>query len=215
MGRSLKLRPEYPFTGVSGPSGPESPKKTQNEWGSAKESKNMPENQESPSKPNQRKAGSRIWGVFVSSECFSWKNNENSRKQKPKKDSKIREMPPGLLLQHVLVVLVFSGPGFCSCPGFHLGLGPSDCSPGLAFCFFHGPLDIAWICSPQLPPTTRAKTGRTAHVFRAQGGTRRNKGWGSVKRSRYARQTHKNFWMRLFCVQLEASCLQWSFFTYS
>ena len=28
----------------------------------------------------------------------------------------------------------FSGPGFCSCPSFHLGLAASDCSPGLAFC---------------------------------------------------------------------------------
>ena len=28
-----------------------------------------------------------------------------------------------------------SGPGCCSCPRFHLGLGASDCSPGLAFCF--------------------------------------------------------------------------------
>ena len=35
-----------------------------------------------------------------------------------------------------------------------------------------GPWTFAWLCSPQLP-STRAKTGRTAHVFAAQGGTRR------------------------------------------
>ena len=29
----------------------------------------------------------------------------------------------------------FSGPRCCSCPGFRLRLGASDCSPGLAFCF--------------------------------------------------------------------------------
>ena len=44
----------------------------------------------------------------------------------------------------------FSVPGFGSCPGFHLGLGASKCPPLLAFCFT-GPLDIAWICCPQLP----------------------------------------------------------------
>ena len=36
----------------------------------------------------------------------------------------------------------FSGPGFCSCPGFHLGLGASECSLGLAFCFTGRPLDL-------------------------------------------------------------------------
>ena len=62
----------------------------------------------------------------------------------------------------------FLGPGCCSCPSFHLRLGASDCSPGLAFCFM-GPWTFAWICC------SRAKTGRTAHVFTAQEGTRRLK----------------------------------------
>ena len=45
----------------------------------------------------------------------------------------------------------FSGPACCSCPGFHLRLGASDCSPRL-FCFV-GPWTFAWICCPQpLPP---------------------------------------------------------------
>ena len=45
--------------------------------------------------------------------------------------------------------LVF-GPGCCSSPGFHLRLGASDCSLGLAFCFM-GPWTFSWICCPQLP----------------------------------------------------------------
>ena len=44
----------------------------------------------------------------------------------------------------------FSGPGWCSCPGFHLRPGASDCSPGLAFRFM-GPWAFAWICCSQLP----------------------------------------------------------------
>ena len=44
----------------------------------------------------------------------------------------------------------FLGPGCCSCPGFHLRLGASDCSPGLTFCFM-GPWRFAWICCAQLP----------------------------------------------------------------
>ena len=62
-------------------------------------------------------------------------------------------------------------PGFCGCPGFHVGLGASDCSPGLAFCFT-GPWTLLGSAA-RTSPTTRAKTGRTAHVFAAQGGTRR------------------------------------------
>ena len=80
-----------------------------------------------------------------------------------------REIPPGVL-QHVLTVLV-SGAGFCSCPGFHLRLRASDCSPGLAFCFTE-PWTLLGSAARN-SPTTRAKTGRTAHVFTAQGGTRR------------------------------------------
>ena len=58
---------------------------------------------------------------------------------------------------------------------FSIRLGASDCSPGLAFCFM-SPWTFAWICCPQLPyGTTCAKTGRTAHVFAAQGGTRRKR----------------------------------------
>ena len=59
----------------------------------------------------------------------------------------------------------FSGPGFCSCPGFHLGLGASDCSPGLAFCFTGPWTKLLGICNTRSSPTTRAKTGRTAHVY--------------------------------------------------
>ena len=72
----------------------------------------------------------------------------------------------------------FSGPGFCSCPGFHLGLGPSDCSPGLAFCFA-GPWTLLGSAA-RSSPTIRAKMGCTAHVFTAQGGTRRSKQLTSV-----------------------------------
>ena len=61
----------------------------------------------------------------------------------------------------------FPGPGFCSCPGFHLGLGASDCSPGLAFCSM-GPWTLLGSAA-RSSPTTCAKTGRTAHVFTAQG----------------------------------------------
>ena len=65
----------------------------------------------------------------------------------------------------------FSGPGFCSCPGFHLGLGASDYSPALAFCLT-GPWTLLGSATHS-SPKTHAKTGRTAHVFTAQGGTRR------------------------------------------
>ena len=76
------------------------------------------------------------------------------------KRSSIREGPPGLI-QHVLAVLAFWS-SCCASPGFHLRLGASDCSPLLAFCFI-GPLDI---CLDLLP-------AGTAHVFAAQGATRR------------------------------------------
>ena len=79
----------------------------------------------------------------------------------------IKERSPGLS-QHVLTVLV-SGPGFCSCPSFHLGLGASDRFPGLAFCFT-GPWTLLGSAA-RSSPTTRAKTGRTTHVFTAQGDT--------------------------------------------
>ena len=71
-----------------------------------------------------------------------------------------REMLPGLL-QHVLSW--FSGPGCCSCPSFHLGLGASDCSPGLAFCFT-GPWTLLGSAARN-SPTTRAKTRDTQHMF--------------------------------------------------
>ena len=64
----------------------------------------------------------------------------------------------------------FSGPGCCSCPVSTL-VSASDCSPGLAFCFT-GPWTLLG-SAVHSSPTTRAKTGRTAHVFTAQGGTRR------------------------------------------
>ena len=45
-------------------------------------------------------------------------------------------------------------------------------------------------------------------------------GQGSLSPALCVAHLHKGssglvFWMRLFCLQLEASCLQWSFFTYS
>ena len=71
--------------------------------------------------------------------------------------SEIREIPPGLL-QHVLTVLVC-----CFYPCFHLGLGASDCSSGLAF-GFTSPWTLLGSAA-RSSPTTRAKTGRTAHVL--------------------------------------------------
>ena len=61
----------------------------------------------------------------------------------------------------------FSSRGCCSCPGFHLRLGASDCSPGLAFCFM-GLCTFAWIC-----PYHRCKNGTHSTCFTAQRGTRR------------------------------------------
>ena len=63
----------------------------------------------------------------------SKRGKKEKRTRENRSDKTFREIPPGLL-QHVLTVLV-SGPGFCSCPGFHPGLGASDCSPDLSFCF--------------------------------------------------------------------------------
>ena len=81
----------------------------------------------------------------------------------------VRERPPGLI-QHVLTVL-FSGPGCCSCPGFHLRLGTSDCSRGLAFCFM-GTWTFAWICCPQrpLPPVQKRDA---QHMFLQHRGRKR------------------------------------------
>ena len=72
---------------------------------------------------------------------------------------------------------------FSTPPLFPPPMASSELPPGLlqhvqtqvvpwASILVYGPLDIAWICCPQLP-TTHAKTGRTAQVFTAQGGTRR------------------------------------------
>ena len=46
--------------------------------------------------------------------------------------------------------------------------GASECAPGLAFAFTALRAN-SWICCPSFP-TTRPKTGRTAHVFAAQVG---------------------------------------------
>ena len=62
----------------------------------------------------------------------------------------------------------FLCPGFCSHPGFHLGLGASECSPGLAFCFM-GPWTVAWICCPQLPHHP-CKNGTHSTFFYSTGG---------------------------------------------
>ena len=79
-------------------------------------------------------------------------------------------MPPGLF-QYVLTVLVF-----WSCVLLLPQLPPSSRSlrlfPGASI-LLHGPLDICLDLLPTPPPTTCAKTGRTAHVFTAQGGIRR------------------------------------------
>ena len=71
-----------------------------------------------------------------------------------------RKRPP-VLIEHVLTVPVFC----CWCPNPQLRPGASGCLPGLAF--LHGPF-----CSPR-SPATRGKTGRSAQVFAAQGGTHR------------------------------------------
>ena len=68
----------------------------------------------------------------------------------------------------MLTVLV-SGPECCSCPCFRLRLGASGCSSGLAYCSCA--LGYLLGCGARSSPTTGAKTGRTAHVFTAQGGT--------------------------------------------
>ena len=44
----------------------------------------------------------------------------------------------------------FSAPGCCSCPGFRLCLGASDCSPWASI-LLHGPLDICLDVVPALP----------------------------------------------------------------
>ena len=62
----------------------------------------------------------------------------------------------------------FSGLGCCSGPGFHLRLGASHCSPGLAFCFM-GPWTFAWICCPQLPDHP-CKNGTHSTCFYSTGG---------------------------------------------
>ena len=67
----------------------------------------------------------------------------------------------------------FWGLGCCSCPGLHLRLGASYCVPGLAFCFMG--LGHLLRFAARNSPTTGAKTGHTAHVFTAQGGTRRQR----------------------------------------
>ena len=72
-------------------------------------------------------------------------------------------------------------PACAHCPGFLvLGSAPSPTATlvseprivPLASILLHGPSEIVWICCPQLPHH-RAKTGRTAHGFTAQGGIRR------------------------------------------
>ena len=85
-------------------------------------------------------------------------------------ESKIRERPPGLI-NHVLIVLVFWSWVLVIAPPPELHPGASDCAPGLAFAFMAFRAN-SWICCPQLPCTS-AKTGRTAHVLTAQGGTHR------------------------------------------
>ena len=69
------------------------------------------------------------------------------------------------------------------CPGFLLlGAAPAPVSAFVsepqispwASTLLHGLLNICLDVVPRSSPTTGAKTGRTAHVFTAQGGTRRN-----------------------------------------
>ena len=78
-----------------------------------------------------------------------------------------REIPPGLL-QHVLTVLVFWSWVLllARLPPWSRSLG---LFPGLVFCFT-SPWTLLGSAARSYP-TTRAKTGRTAHVFTAQGGT--------------------------------------------
>ena len=78
----------------------------------------------------------------------------------------IREMPPGLL-QHVLTVLVF-----WAWVLFLPRLPPRSRSLRLfpwASILLHGPLDIAWICCPQLPHHP-CKNGTHSTCFYSTGG---------------------------------------------
>ena len=86
--------------------------------------------------------------------------------------------PP--LLRPPLRDTELSGPGCCSCPGFRLCLGASDCSHKLAFCFM-GPWTFAWICCPQLPYHL-CKNGMHSIFFTVQEVTLRFKGalWASA-----------------------------------
>ena len=109
----------------------------------------------------------------------------------------IRARPPGLI-QHVLTVLVF-----WSC-GLLPRLPPSSRSLRLfpwASILLHGALGHLLGSAARSSPATRAKTGRTAHVFTAQGGTRRRKrplprssekSEESEKESKTSRKSEKN-----------------------
>ena len=63
---TVRLRPERPFTGVSGPSGPEIPKKSQKEsfWGSARKSPKIPEKVEKYPKKSNFGYFSTCSGIF-------------------------------------------------------------------------------------------------------------------------------------------------------
>ena len=80
----------------------------------------------------------------------------------------IREVPPGLIL-HVLTVLV-SGPGFCCFPGFHLGLGASDCSAELAFCFT-GPWTLLGSAAAAPPPPMQKRDAQQMCFYSTAGHT--------------------------------------------
>ena len=86
----------------------------------------------------------------------------------------LRERRPGLI-NHVLTLPVFRSSLAGDAPHPELHPGASNCAPGLAFLLSWPFEQILGSAAPNFP-TTRAKTGRTAHVFAAQAGTHRECG---------------------------------------
>ena len=101
----------------------------------------------------------------------------------------------------------------CPCPGFLvLVSAPAPAAtlvsePQIAPCasiLLYGPLEIAWVCCPQLPHHP-CKNGRTAHVFTAQAGTRRCFPWkNKQEKSTEASTTKSNDFPRNFLTKIQS-----------
>ena len=74
--------------------------------------------------------------------------------------------------------------------------GASECAPGLGEFVFMALRANSWISCPQLP-TTRARTGRTAHVFATQGGTHRVFSWPGLRVFQWPMTPIPPAWKRL------------------